>query len=521
MKPIGYSYLNQYYKLLLPKLRVEVYQDPNADVDVEYILQYGASKRKIIPNHIKIAESPYDQMVAAIKYQGIRLHFFAAIFNKLDITEFTDFISAKPNSKYSRVLWFLYEWLTEKKLDIPDLKFGNYIPLFEDKYYFSIKNGNKDKRTRVINNAIGTREFCPTVRKTPKIIKLASINVYDTAWAEMQKLGDALSADVIGRSINYLYTKETKSSTEIEKEKPDKQKMQRFLNAIKNAGLFELTKEKLIDLQNQIVEDKARAHDYRECEIYVGTTIQRFGFVDEDVHYVGALAKHIPSMMNGLFDTHDRLMIDGNVPPLIHATLISFGEVYIHPMDDGNGRIHRYLIHDVMKQREPEHKFIIPISAAILKHTDKYDDVLESISIPIMAMLDYELDGENGNRIIIKNDIDYMYRYPDYTEHVVFTYEMMNTAISQELIEEMCLLMIFDIIKKSINSITDIQNHSLDKIVSIIISNGGKVSKRKREFVTSFIDEAHLSEIEDNTIDLISDMKKRLNIDIQEIMQKK
>ena len=66
-------------------------------------------------------------------------------------------------------------------------------------------------------------------------------------------------------------------------------------------------------------------------------------------------------MMEGLLKTHERLMIDSVVPALIHVTAISFGEVYIHPLDDGNGRIHRYLIHDVMKQRKSEHKFIIPI----------------------------------------------------------------------------------------------------------------------------------------------------------------
>jgi Fic family protein len=137
--------------------------------------------------------------------------------------------------------------------------------------------------------------------------------------------------------------------------------MKRFLNAIKNVGLFELTKEKLIDLQNKIVEENTRATDYRVDEIYVGSTIHRLGGIDEDVRYIGAFPKHVPSMMQGLLKTHERLMIDSAVPALIHATVISFGEVYIHPLEDGNGRIHRYLINDVMKQREPEHKFIIPI----------------------------------------------------------------------------------------------------------------------------------------------------------------
>jgi hypothetical protein len=516
MKPVGYTFLNQHYKLLLPKLGVEVYQDPKAET--ESTISYGGSKRKLLPKNRRNLDTPYENMAAAIKYQGIRLHFFAAMFKVIDVDEFTSYIGKRPNSQTNRVLWFLYEWLIEKPLALPDLTTGNYITLFDDQYYFTIQNGERDRRTRIINNAIGTHEYCPTVRKTPEIMEMSKINVYETAFAKVQKLGEALSADVIGRSVNYLYTKETRSSTEIEKEKPDKKKMQRFLNVIKNAGLFELSKGKLIDLQNQIVEEKVKAVDYRECEIYVGSTIQRYGFVDEDVHYIGARAKTVNSMMDGLLSTHERLMLDAKVPALMHAAIISFGEVFIHPFEDGNGRIHRYLIHDVLKQREPDHKFIIPISAAILKNSGRYDQVLEDVSKPILAMLDWELDTENGNRVVIHNDIDYMYRYPDYTEQVKFVYEMMNAAIAEDLIEEICLLLVFDLIKKVINETSDIPNMKLDTIIAIIVSGGGKVSKAKSHLVLQYLTEHQLNEVEAIAVKLINEMKAKFKIDVQKLV---
>ena len=296
--------------------------------------------------------------------------------------------------------------------------------------------------------------------------------------------------------------------------------MKRFLNAIKNVGLFELTKEKLIDLQNKIVEENKRANDYRVDEIYVGSTIHRLGGIDEDVRYIGACPKHVPSMMQGLLKTHERLMIDSAVPALIHATVISFGEVYIHPLEDGNGRIHRYLIHDVMKQREPEHKFIIPISTAILKNQKQYDSVLETISRPTLAMLDWELDSENSNKLIVHNDIDYMYRYPDYTAHVKFVYDMMNKAISNELVEEIGLLVVFDAIKGAINDLTDIPNNMLDNITSILINGGGKVSKAKQKLVLSHIDPEKLVLVEQLSVNLIQAMKERIHIDVQQLMKK-
>lgn len=519
MNPLGYTYLNQYYGLLLPKLGVDVYQDPKADV--EKLISYGASKRRVIPGSRKPADSPFDHMIAAIKYQGIRLHYFAAIFSKVDVAALTAFIAEKPNSKYNRVIWFLYEWLTERQLELPSLTKGNYTRLFEDEFYYTLQEGDRDKRTRVINNAIGTREFCPTIRKTAQIKEYEKVDVYQTAYAEMQEVGDLLKADVLGRSISYLYTKETKSSTEIEREAPDQHKMKRFLNAIKNVGLFDLNKSKLIDLQNKIVEEEKRATDYRSDEIYVGSTVHRLGGIDEDVHYIGALAKHVHSLMNGLFQTHERLMMDASVPALIHATAISFGEVYIHPLDDGNGRIHRYLIHEVMKQREPEHEFIIPISAAILKDEKEYDRVLETISRPVMAMLDWELDGENQNKLIVHNDIDYMYRFPDYTEHVKFVYRMMDKAISAELKEEIILLIVFDGIKDAINQRTDVPNHTLDIITSILINGGGRVSQAKNKFVSQHIPPETLEVIEVFASGLIQSMKDAVSVDVQQMMRKK
>ncbi len=516
MKPVGYTFLNQHYQLLLPKVGLEVYQGDSAEPEVKRA--YGATKRKILPRRLKAPSSPYEHMIAAIKHQGIRLHFFAALFLKIDVAEFTRFIAAAPNSKHNRVLWHLYEWLTEKQLDLPDLKQGNYMALFDDEYYFTLAEGWRDRRTRVRNNAIGTREYCPTVRKTAPVRELAKLNVYETAYAKVQELGESISADILGRSISYLYTKETKSSNEIEREPPDNRKMQRFLNALKNAGLFELSKEKLIDLQNQIVADSAKATDYRRHEIYVGSTIQRFGEMDEDVHFVGAPAKDLPSMMRGLLATHDQLMLDGQVPSLIHATIISFGEVYIHPFDDGNGRIHRYLIHDVMRQREPDHKFIIPISASILKNQKRYDEVLETISTPLMAMLDYHFD--DSKRIVINNNIDYMYRYPDFTEHVIFIYEMMNMAISKELMSEILLLMVFDGIKKSINQQVDVPNNTLDTLVSIVMSGGGRVSKAKRARFLAFMNEGQITAVEKLAVTLMNQVEERFKEDLTALMNK-
>ena len=37
--------------------------------------------------------------------------------------------------------------------------------------------------------------------------------------------------------------------------------------------------------------------------------------------------------------------------PVVAASALAFGFVYIHPCADGNGRLHRYLLHHVLARR--------------------------------------------------------------------------------------------------------------------------------------------------------------------------
>ncbi len=513
MRPIGYAFLQEYYESSLPKLDCEYFQGDHAKGTKT--INYGASIRKVLCNRIKIGITPFDHIKAAINYQGIRLQYLFVVFTSIDEKELTEQILKTPTSRHSKVIWFLFEWLMDKKLDIPDLKIGNYVNLFDSKYYFTRKSGVRCQRTRVNNNALGTRAFCPCVRKTKNILRLTKIDVYETAFAKMQEMGFLLNADIVDRCINYLYTKESKTSSEIEREVPSKKRLKRFNQALKNAGLYNLNKHSLLNVQNQIVDQKARVDNYRTEEIYVGDTKHKGSFIDEDIHFVGPKAIHVNNLMEGLLVTHDNLMTDYDMPPLMHAAVISFGLVYIHPFDDGNGRTHRYLLHDVFKQRDKRHEFIIPISATILKNEKAYDSVLNSISTPLLLLLEYAIDNNDENRVVIHNDLHYMYRYPDFTPHVEFIYEMMDTSIKLELLSEVVYLTTFDTLKKVMNQNADVTSNHANTIVNIIINNGGKASNNKRKYILQHISEEVLELIEKSAQHTIETMKKISGVDIE------
>ena len=79
--------------------------------------------------------------------------------------------------------------------------------------------------------------------------------------------------------------------------------------------------------------------------------------------------------------------------PVIYAATIAFGFVFIHPFMDGNGRIHRYLIHEVLANAGfTPRGIVLPVSAVILANLDKYTAVLESFSRPLRQRTDYSPD---------------------------------------------------------------------------------------------------------------------------------
>ena len=97
----------------------------------------------------------------------------------------------------------------------------------------------------------------------------------------------------------------------------------------------------------------------------------------------------------------------------------------------------------------------------------------------------------------------------------------METAVSSELIEEICLIICFDTLKDYINSSFDIPNKNIDLLVSLILSNGGTVSKAKQSYVQQFIELKHLPEIETVAQSIIEKIMSQFSVNIPELMNRK
>ncbi|MBZ9909526.1 MULTISPECIES: Fic family protein [Mesorhizobium] len=118
-----------------------------------------------------------------------------------------------------------------------------------------------------------------------------------------------------------------------------------------------------------------------------------------------------------------------NLDAVVAAAIFAFGFVYIHPFEDGNGRIHRYLIHHVLAMHRFNRREWCPVSAAILDQIDEYRRVLESNSKRLLPLVEWEPTPQFN----VLNDTGDFYRYFDATPHAEFLYACVRRTIERYL----------------------------------------------------------------------------------------
>ncbi|MBI2191966.1 MAG: Fic family protein [Planctomycetes bacterium] len=413
-----------------------------------------------------------DHLEFALKYDGVNLATLASIFKVAPREEFKVYIESKPRGKYARRLWFFYELLTGSPLPIDDLKTGGYVDLLDPDEYFTITQAHPVRRQRINDNLLGDVGFCPTIRRTETLRKFEEADLTQRC----KKVVSAYSPELPKRALSYLYTKETRSSFEIEHIKPSSTRTERFIAMLQLAEKEDFCdKARLIDLQNRIVDPRFQDPDYRKSQNYVGETVS---WQKEKVHFVCPKPDDLAGLMEGLLAAHRRMDKSG-VSPVAHAAAIAYGFVFLHPFEDGNGRIHRFLIHNILARRDFTPKGVMfPVSASMLKNPAGYDASLEAFSRPLMPLVEYSLD-ENG-RMTVENDTVRWYAYIDMTPQAEALFRFIECTIDTELVEELSFLVKYDETKQALQEIVDMPDQKIDLFIRFCLQNNGRLAARKR-----------------------------------------
>lgn len=425
-----------------------------------------------------------------LKYDDFNLDFLNAVFKQTDEDEIIRYIQKNPTGKYSRKIGFLYEWLTEKKLYLDFSIKGNYVDLLDSEKYVT-SSVNKNSKWRINDNLLGGKDFCPIVRNTHQLKELLNVDYS----GEIEHLKSEYSAEIFNRATQYLYRKETKSSYEIESEKPTADRMNRFVNLLYDAGKKSvqetLTEKNLTHLQKAIVDPRYKQDGYRKFQNYIGQTNYR---LEEIYHYVCPPSMLVHPMMDGLLISEEKTR---SLSSIIRAAIVSFGFVFIHPFLDGNGRIHRFLIHDFLaRDGFVEKGVIIPVSAHMLNNMAEYDAILESYSMHLMKRIQFSKDEEG--ELIINNieEVESYYKYPDLTAQTLFLAKTIKETIKQDLNDELVFLERYDELKKEILNLIDMPDQRANEIIVFLHQNKGVFpNRRKKNF--SEITEDEFSRIEE------------------------
>jgi hypothetical protein len=478
--PAGYAALIDAYGLRVPLPRTL------SATGEHHRIKNDAGWRILTPRH---APSPdlEGHLTFALKYEGLDLAVLKRLFADLAPADIEAIVRAKPTGRYARRIWFLYEWLMGRRLNLPDADKGTYEPVVDTAQQWAVP-GQNSSRHRVRNNLPGTPEFCPLVFRTKILEEFVALDLVHRA----QDVVAHVPKDLLARTAAFLLLKDSRSSYAIEEERPQQDRIQRWGRAIGEAGRRPIDLDELLRLQALVIGDARFVRlGLREEDGFVGEHDHESGAPIPD--HISAHPEDLRSLIGGLvaFDLGAARSLDA----VIAAAVLAFGFVYVHPFVDGNSRIHRYLIHHILAHRGFNPAGVVfPVSAAILERIDEYRKTLEDYSQRLLTVIDWQSTDEGNVRVL--NDTADFYRFFDATLHAEFLYACVRQTIEQDLPRETRFLEQYDRFRSGIEAIVDMPERTVDLLFRFLHQSGGRLSKRAREQEFAQLTEAETSTVE-------------------------
>ena len=284
-----------------------------------------------------------DHLKFLLKHEDADLLVLRRIFDALPQAEIEAMVRAAPSATHVRRAWFLYETLTGRTIDAADAPRVAAVDLLDTKAYFT-GTPRISKRHRVRDNLLGTGRYSPVIRRTAALEQSLSRDLAARARDTVGRTG----AHLVARAASFLLLADSRASFQIEGERPARTRLERWGRAVLQAGKNQLTVDEIVRLHNVLIEDTRFVHPgLRPDGVFMG---ERDHVGDPLPEFIGARAQDLADLMAGMLEANDRMRDDG-IDPVLQAAATAFGFVYIHPFEDGNGRLHRCLIHHVLADR--------------------------------------------------------------------------------------------------------------------------------------------------------------------------
>ena len=409
----------------------------------------------------------------ALRHDALDLLILKRVFEAVPQPTIEAFVRATPTGTTARRVWFFYEFLTGIPLGLPDAA-GDLtaIDLLPPDAYFTGKT-ILSKRHRVRNNLLGTATFCPVIRKTKALEELIGLNLSEKAKDIIGKTG----AHLIVRAASFMLLADSRASFEIEGERPPRNRLERWGRAVSQAGKNALSLEEIVRLHGVLIEDRRFVQvGLRPDGVFLGER-------DSDNHplpeFIGARPDDLRELTEGLLAANSRMGRDG-IDPVLQAAATAFGFVYIHPVQDGNGRLHRYLFHHILAERKfTPPGMVFPVSSVIFDRIDEYQETLQKHSSPLMEFIEWR--GTASCNVEVLNQTADLYRYFDCTDAAEFLYTCVRHTVEHDLPKEIDYLQKNDAAIRRITDLVEMPDQLAQNLILFIRQHQGTLPKKRRK----------------------------------------
>jgi hypothetical protein len=427
-----------------------------------------------------------DHLIFALRHEDIDLLMLKRVFATVPKTELEALVRSEPTAMPVRRAWYLYELLMGQTLDVEDAPRAVAVDLLDPKAYFT-GNPRPSRRHRVRDNLLGTGRFCPVIRRTKTLEDFIALDLSAKARETVGRTG----AHLVARAASLLLLADSRASFEMEGERPPRNRLERWGRAVLQAGRNRLTLDEILRLQRVLIEDtRFIAPGLRPDGVFLG---ERDHHGDPLPEFIGARPEDLPDLMNALLQANDRMREDA-LDPVLKATATAFAFVYVHPFQDGNGRMHRCLIHHVLAERKfTPPGMVFPVSSVMLDRIEEYRSTLQGHSGPLMPFIEWRPTPSRNVEIL--NDTADLYRYHDCTDEAEFLYSCVRRAVEEDLPREIDYLRRHDEATHRIMDAVEMPDRLAENLVLFIRQNQGKLSKGRRE--------GEFNQLTDNEVALI------------------
>jgi len=452
----------------------------------------GGSQReqgsfRVFDKRYKPGDQFADHLAFSLRHENIDLLILKRAFEAGSKADLEEHIRSTPNGRQTRRAWFFYELLTGQMLDIEDAPNVTAVDALDAKTYFTGK-AKLSRRHRVRDNLLGSGDWCPVIRRTKQLEAFTALGLADRAAQTVGHTGKHL----VTRAASFLLLADSRASFEIEGERAPRSRLERWGKAVLQAGKNVLTLEEIIRLHRVVIEDTRFVFPgLRPDGVFLGG---RDHLNDPLPEFIGARPEDIDRLCTGMLVANSR-MRDEDLDPVLQAAATAFGFIYVHPFQDGNGRVHRCLIHHVLAERKyVPPGMVFPVSSVLLERIDDYQKTLRIHSAPLMDFIEWRPTAEQNVEVL--NDTVDLYRYFDCTQAAEFLYACVQRTVERDLPREIDYLRRHDEAMARIMGMIDMPDRLAQNLILFIRQNDGILSKRKYEKDFSALTNEEVQELE-------------------------